>query len=76
MLYTRQLHFRDVILVHVHKNVLNHDDAEFLLLPDLIYSSQQVVFTAAKEFIYDWVEQLNGCLLNTVVEQLTVLMQD
>lgn len=68
MLYTRQLHFRHVVLVHVHKNVLDHDDAQLLLLPDLIDPTQEIVFTATEQLLHYGVKKLDGCLLDTVVE--------
>lgn len=46
LLHALQLHFGDVVSVHVHEYVLNHDDAHLLILPDFIDLLQQIILTA------------------------------
>ena len=37
LLHALQLHFGHVVAIHVHEYVLNHDYAQLLVLPHLIY---------------------------------------
>jgi hypothetical protein len=46
LLHALQLHFGDVVTVHVHKDILNHDYAHLLVLPYFVDFLQQVVLTA------------------------------
>lgn len=50
MLHTWLLHFWNIVSVHVHEDVLDHNNVQLLLLPNLIDSLKQVVFTTAEEF--------------------------
>lgn len=46
LLHALQLHFGDIVSVHVHKDILDHDDAHLLVLPYFVDFLQQIVLTA------------------------------
>ena len=68
--------FRDIVLVHVHQNILDHNDAELGLLPDIIHLLQDVLIRAMNQLLYHRLQQLNGCAPHACIQELSVLMKD
>lgn len=46
LLHALQLHFGDVVTVHVHEDILNHDYAHLLVLPYFVDFLQQIILAA------------------------------
>ena len=45
------LNFWNVVTIHVHEDILNHNDIKLLLLPDFIDLFQEVVLTAPDQLL-------------------------
>ena len=76
VLYTRLLHFRDIVPVHVHEDILDHYDVELFLLPDLVDPLEQVVLTVPNDVVYHGLQQLYRGIFYSGIEELSVLVQD
>ena len=76
LLHTLQLHLGNVVAIHIHQYILNHDDAHLLILPYLIDFPEQVILTAVQQLLSDWLKQLHCGILDSAVEELTVLVQN
>ena len=46
LLHALKLHFRDIVTVHVHKDILDHNYAHLLVLPYFVDFLQQIILTA------------------------------
>ncbi len=75
LFHALELHLGYVVSVHIHQDVLDHHDTQLLVLPHLIYFLQQVFFIAVKQPFTYRLKQLNGSILDTVVQEVAVLVQ-
>lgn len=75
LFHALELHLGYVVSVHIHQDVLDHHDTQLLVLPHLIYFLQQVFFIAVKQPFTNRLKQLNGSILDTVVQEVAVLVQ-
>ncbi len=64
-----------IVPVHVHQDVLDHDNAQLFLLPDLIHLLQQVFLAATLEFVDYWLQELHRRILDSLVEQIPMLVK-
>mgnify|MGYP007095149225 CR=1 FL=1 len=71
-----QVELGHVVLVHVEKNVADHNDALLDLLPDAIELSQELLIMRHLDILTDRLKQLDSRVLNRFVEHLTVLVED
>ena len=46
LLHALKLHFGHIVTIHVHEDILDHDDAHLLVLPYFVDFLQQIVLTA------------------------------
>ncbi len=53
VLNTLKLDFGNIVAIHVHKNILNHNDTKTLLLPYFIGGFQEFVIAAPKQSVND-----------------------
>lgn len=68
--------FGDVVSIHIHQDVLDHDDTELLTGPDFVDFLQQLVLVAILQFLNDGVEEFDGGVLDSLVEQVSMLVED
>lgn len=76
VLHQGQVEFWHVVLVHVQKDVPDHDDALFDLFPDAVELLEELLVVILPDVLGDGLEQLDGRLLDAIVEHLSVLVQN
>ena len=67
LVHARKLHLRHIVPVHVHKDVLDHDDAELDLLPELIHALEYVFIGALLETLDHRLKELYRGLLDPLI---------
>ena len=75
VLNKRQVKLWHIILVHVEKDVSNHHDAFFDLLPHAIELSEELLIVGETNVLCNRLQQLNCCLFDTFVEHLAMLVE-
>lgn len=75
VLHQGQVELRYVVLVHVEKDVPDHDNALFDFLPDAVELLEELVVVVLSDVLSDGLEELDSGLLDAVVEHLSVLVQ-
>ena len=70
------LHLGHKVLVHVEKDVFDHDNHVFLQVPHFRDFLDQILIWLIQETLANGLEHLDGSLLDVLVEHLTVLVQD
>jgi hypothetical protein len=49
-----QLDLGDIIFVHIQQNILDHDNAQFLIGPKLIESLDEVIVLSLQNILGNW----------------------
>lgn len=71
-----QLDLGHVVFIHVQQDVLDHDNTQFLIRPQLIQSLDKVVIRSLEDILSDWLQEFTSRGLDVVVKHLTVLVED
>ena len=74
LVHALQFLFWHIVSVHVHQNVLDHNNAHLDLLPSLVHLFKKILITAAEEFINERVQLIDSGVLNSGIEQVSVLV--
>ena len=70
-----QIELGHVVLVHVEQDVADHHNALFDFFPDSIELAQKLLVMVQLDVFGNRLEQVNGCLLYSVVEHLAMLVE-
>lgn len=70
-----QLQPRHIVLVHVQKDVLYHNDTKLLFRPNLVQLLQEVFVREVSETSGNGAEQLYGGFLDIIIKHLAMLME-
>lgn len=66
-----------IIFVHVQKDVFDHDDAKFLIGPQLIQTFKEIfIIRILQNLISDGLQQFTRRLLHIIVQEFAMLVQD
>lgn len=65
----------NIVLVHVHQDIFYHDDSELDLCPDVVDFLDEFLVCAPAESGHDGLQQLDGRVPHSVVQQLPMLVQ-
>ena len=76
VLHEWQVELRDVVLVHVEEDVSDHDDALLDLFPDAVELLQEFFIGCRIDLLGNWFQQFHRGVPHTIVEHLTVLVED
>lgn len=68
LLHALELHFGNIISVHVHEDIFDHDDAQLLLLPNLICLFKEILIASLGQAFHYRSQQLNRGVLDSVIE--------
>lgn len=74
--HQRQVELGHVVLVHVQEDVTDHHDALLDFLPDAVELTEEQVVVGEFDVLGNWLEQLDGGVLDAVVEHLPVLVEN
>lgn len=72
----RQVELGHVVLVHVEKDVSDHDDALLDLFPHSVELPQELLIMRQLDVLRNRLQKLDRGVLDAVVEHLTVLVED
>ena len=70
-----QVELGHIVLVHVKKDIADHDDALFNLLPNPVELPQELLVVSHFDILADRLQELHRGVLDTFVEHLSVLME-
>ena len=74
VLYKRKIEFRHEVLVHVKKNITDHDYALFDLGPDSIKLLQEFFVRSGNDVFCNGLQKLHCCIAHAVVKHLSVFV--
>lgn len=52
LIHALELHFGHVVAVHIHEDILDHDDAQFDLLPGIVNLLEELIVSTLKDLIH------------------------
>jgi len=71
-----ELHFWDIVFVHVQQDVLDHDDAELLVGPKTVERFHELIVGFQQNLICYGLKKFDSSGFNVVVEHLTMFVED
>lgn len=75
MLHALKFYLGNIVSIHVHQDVLYHNDRQFNIFPDLVDFLDKIIITAFAKFGYYWLEQINGSISDTLIKYFSMFMQ-